>query len=211
VSTTLEPRGGGVDLNIWLGRAQERAHEDPAFAELAQQLTRLQEVVAAGHPPAEVSRAAAVTVADLVGALGQHEVDERAQPAGRQFQHPGRGQTFLPAVAVDEYDGATVRGRVTFGRFYLGSNGAAHGGAISLVFDDLLGQLANAPGRPRSRTAYLHVDYRRVVAVGRELSVTGGIARAEGRKLFVEGELRDGDVVLSHAEGLFVQLEPHQV
>jgi acyl-coenzyme A thioesterase PaaI-like protein len=211
VSTSVEPRGGGVDLNIWLGRAHERAHDDPAFADLALQLSRLQEVVAGARPPEATSRETADTLAQLVDDLAPHEVDERTQPAGRQFGHPGRGQTLLPALDVDQYDGATVRGRVTFGRFYLGSNAAAHGGAICLVFDDLLGQLANGPGQPRSRTAYLHVDFRRIVPVGRELSVGGGITRTEGRKLFIEGELSDGESVLSHAEGLFVQLEPHHV
>jgi acyl-coenzyme A thioesterase PaaI-like protein len=209
MSTAVEPAGGGVDLNIWLGRAHERDHEDPAFAALALELARLQEVVAGGRPPTEVSRAAARTLADLVEAIGPHAVDEQAQPSGRQFQHPARGQTFLPAIEIDAYDGCSLRGRLTFGRFYLGSNGAAHGGAISLVFDDLLGQLANAPGQPRSRTAYLHVDFRRIVPVGRELSVVGGVTRTEGRKQFIEGELLDGDVVLSQAEGLFVRLEPH--
>jgi acyl-coenzyme A thioesterase PaaI-like protein len=209
VSTAVEPRGGGVDLNIWLGRGHERAHEDPAFADLALQLALLQEVVAGAGPPSELSRETAATLARVVKALAPHEVDERTQPAGRQFQLPGRGQTLLPPIDIDEYDGSTVRARVTFGRFYLGSNAAAHGGAICLVFDDLLGQLANGPGQPRSRTAYLHVDFRKIVPVGRELSVKGVVARREGRKLFIEGELSNGDEVLSHAEGLFVQLEPH--
>ena len=98
---------------------------------------------------------------------------------------------------------------MTFSRFYLGSNGAAHGGAIALVFDDLLGQLANAPGQPRARTAYLHTDYRSVVPIDRELAVTARTTRVEGRKLFIEGAIHDGADVLSEANGLFVRLEPH--
>ena len=96
-----------------------------------------------------------------------------------------------------------------FSRFYLGSNGAAHGGAIALLFDDLLGQLANSPGEPRARTAYLHLDYRAVVPIDRELRVTAWRTRRDGRKLFIQGAIHDGARILSEANGLFVRLAAH--
>jgi hypothetical protein len=73
-----------------------------------------------------------------------------------------------------------VVGRVAFGRFYLGGNGAAHGGAIPLVFDEVMGRLANTGGRPPSRTASLHVNYRSITPIERELQLTARFDREEG-------------------------------
>jgi acyl-coenzyme A thioesterase PaaI-like protein len=211
VSAGLDPRGGGVDLNIWLGRDDEVGHDDPAFARLAGALVRLQEVVSGVRPPTAVSEDAAASLGRLADELAPFEVDESGQVAGRQFQHSSRGQTLLPAVAVDHYDGQRVEARVTFGRFYLGSNGAVHGGAIGLLFDDLLGQVANGPGSPRARTAYLHLNFHRIAPVGVELTCHGSVRSVDGRKVVIEGELRLGDVALASAEGLFVRLEADQL
>ena len=50
-----------------------------------------------------------------------------------------------PFVWYDESEGH-VRGRVVFRPFHLGGNGAAHGGTLPLLFDDVLGRLANSVG-----------------------------------------------------------------
>jgi acyl-coenzyme A thioesterase PaaI-like protein len=198
------------DLNIWLGRDDERGpHHSPSFARLADAVRLLQDRFTAAGPGPEEADALAVQVEELARTLSRHEVAEADQAAGRQYGAFARGQTFLPGIRIDEYDGDSVLGRVSFDRFYLGSNGAAHGGAISLLFDDLLGQLANA-GRPRARTAYLHVEYRRVVPIETELVVQAGTTRVEGRKVYIDGTLRDGPVVLAEASGLFVRLRPDQ-
>ena len=48
-----------------------------------------------------------------------------------------------------------------FSRFHVGGNNAVHGGVIPLFYDWHFGMIVSAAGRPDSRTAYLHVDYRR--------------------------------------------------
>lgn len=201
--------GPGLGLNIWLGR-EASDHEVPSFGRLAEALQGLQNQVAGSRPPPQICFAAARELERLATVLAGHLVPESAQAAGRQLSRPDRGQTFLPAVQVDAYDDEHVQARVTFTRFYLGSNGAAHGGAIALLFDDLLGQLANTPGQPRARTAHLRTDYRSLVPIDRELVVTARTTRVEGRKLFIEGSIRDGPRILSEASGLFVRLQAHQ-
>ena len=90
---------------------------------------------------------------DEIGrALEAFQVPVSEQVVG-QLDLPGRGQSLVPAFHVDRADDDSVGGRVSFSRFYLGGGGAAHGGAIPLVFDEVLGRLANAGGRIRSRTA----------------------------------------------------------
>jgi predicted thioesterase len=53
------------------------------------------------------------------------------------------------------------------------------------------------------------VSFHQITPIGVELTCRGSIRSVEGRKLMIDGELRDGDVVVASAEGLFVRLEPH--
>lgn len=134
--------------------------------------------------------------------------------AGRMFARvpdvPGHGQVLTPAFWIDHQDGTTLRARVSFGSFHYGVNEAAHGGAIALLFDEILGLLANESVSTMARTAFLHVNYRSITPIGRQLQVSGRVSSVEGRKIFIQGELRDGNRLCADAEGLFVALLPGQ-
>jgi acyl-coenzyme A thioesterase PaaI-like protein len=135
---------------------------------------------------------------------------EPARMFARVLDVPGHGQVMCPAFDVDAQDTVSISGRVTFGAYFHGANGAAHGGSIALLFDEVLGIPANAGVATMARTAYLHVNYRSVTPVGTELQVTARTASVDGRKRIVRGELRDGDRLCADAEGLFVELRPGQ-
>ncbi|MBV9508760.1 MAG: hypothetical protein JO303_00585, partial [Caulobacteraceae bacterium] len=83
-------------------------------------------------------------------------VRETEQIWGRRHDLPGRGQALWPPLTDIDSDESSVSATVYFGRRYLGGNGAVHGGALPLLFDEVLGQLSNIGGRSRARTAYLH-------------------------------------------------------
>lgn len=180
------------------------------FLEMIEALRRLQDDVTAAAPPAELIGEVTRALTRLSEQLRPHAVPEREQFAGHQTDVPGRGQSMTPVITTEEADERHARGRVTFGRFYLGGHGAVHGGAIPLMFDDLLGRLAVSGGRVPARTAYLHVNFRSVTPVGRELRVEGRFDREEGRKRFLVGELYDGETLCADAEGLFVELRRGQ-
>ena len=92
-----------------------------------------------------------------------------------------------------------------------GGNGAAHGGTLPLLFDDLFGMVIHANGRPIARTGYLHVNYRKITPIETELVVDGWVDRVEGRKAFCKAELRDLDGnLLADSEALMIQLLPGQ-
>jgi acyl-coenzyme A thioesterase PaaI-like protein len=110
---------------------------------------------------------------------------------------------------LDEWDDEHVSARVALSRFYLGAGGAAHGGVLGLVFDELMGRLANT-SRSRSRTAYLHVNFRAITPIGPELRVSARVDRIEGRKRFLTGTIHYGDALTADADGLFVELRPGQ-
>lgn len=153
---------------------------------------------------------AATTIDAITELLAPHAVTEADQLAGKLLHVAGRGQSLVPPIQYDEFDGEQVRGRVTFSRFYLGGGGAVHGGVVPLLFDEVFGSLAGAEGRPRSRTAYLHTNYRIVTPLDRELQLAAKIDRIEGRKVFMTGTLSDGTDLLCDSECLFVTLKPGQ-
>jgi len=90
-----------------------------------------------------------------------------------------------------------VRSTGVFRRFHLGGNGAAHGGTLPLLFDDLFGLIQHAYGHPISRTAFLHIDYRAVTPLNEQLVAEGHVTKVEGRKTFIEARLtkQDGTLV----------------
>jgi acyl-coenzyme A thioesterase PaaI-like protein len=181
-----------------------------AFPVMIDELRKLQDQVTGSNPPEQVAGRIADAISSLTRELAQYAVDERHQVAGHLVDIPGRGQCMSPVVEITEYSDTHARGHVCFGRFYLGGNGAVHGGAIPLVFDELLGRLANTGGRRPSRTAYLHVNYRNITPIETRLAIEAHFENEEGRKRILSGTLRDGDTLCADAEGLFVALRPGQ-
>jgi acyl-coenzyme A thioesterase PaaI-like protein len=196
------------------GHNRTVAHGDPiapaGFPEMIDAMRDLQDRITAAAPPAGVVAQATATLTALSACLDRFRLLESEQITGRLTDLPGRAQTMIPVVHVGSADDNNFSGSVTYGRFYLGGNGAVHGGAVSLLFDDVLGRLATAGSHPYSRTAYLHVDYRSITPVERELRIEARLERVEGRKRYVRGTLSDGDRLCAEADGLFVTLRPGQ-
>jgi acyl-coenzyme A thioesterase PaaI-like protein len=181
-----------------------------AFPVMVDALRKLQDQLTGSSPPEQVASRIADTISALTRELAEYAVDERHQVAGRLVGIPGRGQCMTPAVEITEHSDTHALGHVYFGRFYLGGNGAVHGGAIPLAFDELMGRLANTGDRPPSRTAYLKVNYRSVTPIETSLAIEAHFDGEEGRKRILSGAIRDGDTICADAEGLFVALRPGQ-
>jgi acyl-coenzyme A thioesterase PaaI-like protein len=181
----------------------------PDFGRMIEALRLVQERITTASPPPAVVTETADTLEKLAADLAPFEVDETRQVAARRLDLPGRGQAMTPVIHIDEWDEQHVLAHVTLGRFYLGAGGAAHGGVLGLIFDETLGRLANT-GRTRSRTAYLHVNFRRITPIGPELRITAQVDRVEGRKRFLSGAIHHDGTLTADAEGLFVELLPGQ-
>lgn len=190
-------------------RNDQLSATDDAFDDVVRSLRRFQAALAGSKPPVELAADLASRLRRDAAALEAFAVDEYERPFGNLYDRPGRAQAMCPPFEYDSLTSESVSGTVVFSKFYLGANGAAHGGAIPLIFDEVLGRLANE-GRAHSRTAYLHVDYRQVTPTGRLLRIDAQVDRIEGRKLYLSGCLYDGSSLLVEAEGLFVTLRPGQ-
>ncbi len=183
----------------------------PEYGRLLEALRTVQDLAVSTSLPADVTEAAAGKAEELIELMAPHVVAEGQQTAGRVPRLPGRGSLLMLPWTIERFDAEGVRSRGVFRRFHLGGNAAAHGGTLPLLFDDLMGLIQHAYGRPISRTAYLHVNYRKVTPLDTELIVEGAVDRVEGRKAFITARLTDLDgTLLADCEALMVQLLPGQ-
>jgi len=111
---------------------------------------------------------------------------------------------LAPPVELEILPDRSVRGRVTLHEGYNGPPwNLAHGGVIALIFDELLGvgSIAAAGG---GFTGQLTINYRKPTPILQPLELTGRLDRQEGRKLFMQGEMRADGIVTAEAEGIFI-------
>ena len=155
--------------------------------------------------------AAAARVDDLIELLAPHQAPGGAAPAGRVAGLPGAGSVMMPPWQIRSFSAEMVVIDVQFSRYHVGGNNAVHGGMVAMMFDVTCGIIIHAIGRPISRTAFLHVDYRNITPIDTALTVRGWASKVEGRKAFVNAELTGPDgTLLAEANGLMVQLLPGQ-
>ncbi len=190
------------------------ASPGPGFGRFVAAMRRLQDLAVSADPDDDVWDDAADRAAALVEVLGPFQAEEGRAPAGRTPDLPGMGSLLLPPWTLTRYapDGVEMTGY--FSRFHVGGNHAVHGGVLPLLFDHMFGMVSHAAGRPISRTAFLHVDYRKITPIDAPLAVRGRVTGTEGRKAYVCAELVDAgglsDTLLTEANGLMVRLLPGQ-
>ncbi|AMD53856.1 MULTISPECIES: PaaI family thioesterase [Mycolicibacterium] len=189
----------------------ETADPGPGFARFLTAMRRAQDLAVSANPDSDTWDDAADRAEELVKLLGPYEAAEGVGPANRVPSLPGVGSLLMPPFTVSKFEPEGVELKVTFSRFHVGGNYAVHGGVLPLLFDSVFGMVIHAAGRPISRTAFLHVDYRKVTPIDTELTARGWVREAEGRKAFVNAELRDPDEnLLAEANGLMLRLLPGQ-
>lgn len=201
---------GDID-RMWRGATPDDPRGGEAFAEFIESFRLLADrLVSAAGMSQEQLTALAADLRGVAGELDGFAVAETERWAGRRPDLPGRGSPLLPPFVITEETDDIIRATVRFRPFHIGGGRAAHGGTQPMVFDDLLGRLANLRGGALARTAYLKVNYRAITPIDVDLQVVGRVDRAEGRKTFLVGTLHDGDTLLADAEALFLRLLPGQ-
>lgn len=189
----------------------EAAEPGPGFGPFLTAMRRLQDLAVSADPDSDTWVQAAKRVDDLVALLEPFGAAEGVGPAGRVPDLPGGGSLLMAPFAVRKFEPDGVELTVQFSRFHVGGNHAVHGGVLPLLFDSVFGMVIHAAGRPISRTGFLHVDYRKVTPIDTQLTARGWIRETEGRKAFVNAELRDPDgALLAEANGLMIRLLPGQ-
>ncbi|MBJ7465683.1 MAG: PaaI family thioesterase [Mycolicibacterium sp.] len=189
----------------------EAADPGPGFERFLTAMRRVQDLAVSVNPDGDTWAAAADRAEELVAQLEPFQAAEGVGPANRVPSLPGAGSLLMPPWLVSKFEADGVELTVQFSRFHVGGNQAVHGGVLPLLFDSVFGMVIHATGRPISRTAFLHVDYRRVTPIDTPLTVRGWLREAEGRKAFVNAELLDAEGnVLAESNGLMIRLLPGQ-
>jgi acyl-coenzyme A thioesterase PaaI-like protein len=183
----------------------------PDYGRFVEAVRTLQDHARSADAPDDVISEAADRIEAVSRLLAPYDADEWTTPSGRRMDLPNRGNILQVPANLTKTDDGRIGGVAQFRPYHLGRNAAVHGGAIGLLFDSILGFAAFKLTESRSqRTAFLHVNYRKIVPIDKELQVDAGIDRVDGRKIFVSGSLLDGDAVLVEAEALFLRLLPGQ-
>lgn len=180
------------------------------YGEMIDALRTLLDTLAGATPDETTSTALAADLSAWNDRLSLMQAPEVDRFFGRRIDLHGRGQVLTPPYTVDERAPGMIRGTVVFGSYYLGANNAVYGGALPLLLDEVMGAIANEGFENVARTAFMHVDYRAIVPIGKPLQVHAWIDRAEGRKRWIRGTLKDGDRLCTEAETLFLELKPGQ-
>jgi acyl-coenzyme A thioesterase PaaI-like protein len=137
------------------------------------------------------------------GLTGPYGVRFRTDGASRAWGNAvvGLRNAAAPPLVITS-DERGVRSEFHLGAAYEGPPGSVHGGVLSLVLDQMLGQAAGAGGKP-GMTATLTLTYRQRTPLG-DLSARAWIERAEDHKTWARGEICGPDGVTVEAEGLFI-------
>jgi acyl-coenzyme A thioesterase PaaI-like protein len=97
-----------------------------------------------------------------------------------------------------------VEGQISLGEHYQGPPGRVHGGVIAWILDALLSRAMHAALKI-GVTGTLSIRYMASTPIDTELRCTAKIVRMEGRKMFIEGAIFNGEQQTVQAEGIFLQ------
>ena len=200
-----DARSRSASPSLYPGADVPSTVEAAELADLVAALRRVRDAVTGVEAPAGVVRQATGLLREAADVLEPYRMHPRDTAPWDDLRRTLHTRSLNPPFADVESDRDQLRATITFTTFYAGGNGAAHGGAIPLLFDEVLGRLSNTD-RSMSRTAYLNVDFRRVTPIDRPLRVEGRFEREEGRKRFLYGAIYDGEHLTAEAHGLFVAL-----
>ena len=162
-------------------------------------------VVRAGADTDEIAAAADAVealVARVAAAPTSHRVHD--SPYHPMSLVGGSAHPVAPQLHTTPTDSG-VAGTVVLGPAYEGGPGLVHGGVLSLLFDHAMGQALFTAGYS-AMTVSLAVRYRAPTPLDTPLTVSAGLDRVEGRKLFVAARVTVGGRVSAEAQGVFIQL-----
>ncbi|WP_435770198.1 PaaI family thioesterase [Nocardioides sp. SYSU DS0651] len=160
-------------------------------------------------------RAAQAEIEDVVARLRKEQLPATLgvlhRPNGRRrpWGNPviGVRNPIAPPLVVRSSPEGRAESDFHCGAAYEGPPGLVHGGVVSLVLDQMLGQAVGAGGRP-GMTGTLTIVYRRGTPLG-DLRAEAWIDRYDEVKTWAKGHLIGPDGVTAEAEGVFIL--PRQV
>jgi hypothetical protein len=172
----------------------------------------IRELVDAGIRTTVVEEEIRRAQAEIEAITARLRISQLEGTYGVRFRTDGRGRAWGNAVVglrnavapplTVTADDRGVSSDFHLGAAYEGPPGSVHGGVLSLVLDQMLGEAAGAGGKP-GMTATLTLTYRRRTPLG-DLHASAWIDKADGIKTWARGEIVGPEGVTVEAEGLFI-------
>ena len=201
-------------------------HPDTARLRLAEALRPLITMTVSGTPDDDAFLVAAEVVERLTGdmAVGAstrrriRQPPDADRPTVEYFPTSPIAGILNPVAppvrleVVDGVDGAPpeIAATAYFDYPYEGPPSCVHGGVIAATFDEILGAANMVSGNP-GMTGTLTVRYRKPTPLRSELRLEARFVRREGRKIHTWAGMYHGDVLTAEADGLFIEVMPHQM
>jgi acyl-coenzyme A thioesterase PaaI-like protein len=203
-----------------LDEIEERARAGRAVRDLGHALI-------GRHAPPELLHEVATTLEQLTARLEEGAPRHR-QPENRadRWREPvrdgqrmvsyddrpfsGRSSPWGLDLEVHRH-GDEIEAVLTLRSAHEGAPGRSHGGIVAGLFDDVFGFVLDVI-QEAAFTGELTIRYERPTPLHRPIACRGRLARREGRKLYIEGELVDleteGQPVVARGRGLFIAVDP---
>jgi acyl-coenzyme A thioesterase PaaI-like protein len=181
-----------------------------------------------GHvADAELIDEVAATLEDLAKRLGDGDVRHRVREnradrwlepvadGGRMVSYderPFSGRSSPWGVDLEVHrHGNEIEAILTLRSAHEGAPERSHGGIVAGLFDDVFGFVLDVV-QEAAFTGELTIRYEAPTPLHRPIACRGRLARREGRKLFIEGELVDltteGQPVVARGRATFISVDP---
>ena len=181
-----------------------------------------------GHvADAELIDEVAATLDDLTKRLGDGDVRHRVREnradrwlepvadGGRMVSYderPFSGRSSPWGVDLEVHrHGNEIEAILTLRAAHEGAPERSHGGIVAGLFDDVFGFVLDVV-QEAAFTGELTIRYEAPTPLHRPIACRGRLARREGRKLFIEGELVDlttaGQPVVARGRAVFISVDP---
>lgn len=117
----------------------------------------------------------------------------------------GPGNPFAPPAPIIEVADGRARGAANLSRIYQGPPGRVHGGYVAVLLDHITGAAASTALSMPYYTRVLDIEYLAGTPLDTDLELRGWVDERDGRKAWIIGEVRLGDVVCARGKALMVQ------
>lgn len=109
----------------------------------------------------------------------------------------------LEIEVVDTEKGPRLRGEVTLTATYEGAPRTVHGGIVSALMDEMLGN-AQRVAQVAGYTGTITTRFRAPTPTYTPLVLEAWVDRVEGRKIFMAGTMHAGELLCAEADGIFI-------
>lgn len=181
-----------------------------AYREMLTAVSAFQDAVVQANPTHEQLMHMTASLNEMHAMLEAQAVPETERWYGRGRGGSGKVQVLTPQLTIDYLDDERIEAHTVAGEFYMGMNGAMHGGIVAAIFDALLGRMSSGSQGRVTRTAYLTTHFRAITPLNQRLDLVAKIESVQRRKRFISGQLWHDGTLCAEAEALFIELLPGQ-